>query len=77
MHELQERLLKDYPRLFSGLMNKNSPDQCPLGTAPIKLKPNPKVYQNREYKLQGERAEAIKKLLQENHRAWMDRTLGQ
>ena len=57
--------MKDYPRLFSGVANKNPPDQGRFGTARIKLKPNPKVYRHREYQLQGQRAEAIKKLLKE------------
>ena len=34
-------------------------------TAKIKLKPNPKIYCHWEYQLQGERAEAMKKLLME------------
>ena len=36
-----------------------------FGTARIKLKPNPKIYRHREYQLQGDRAEAMKKLLAE------------
>ena len=63
--ELQERLVKDYPRLFSGVANKNPPDRGRFGNARIKSKPNPKVYRHREYQLQGERAEAMKKLLKE------------
>ena len=55
--------MKDYPRLFSGVANKNPPDRGRFGTARIKLKPNPKVHRHREYQLQGERAEAMKKLL--------------
>ena len=65
MDELREKLVKDYPRLFSGVANKKPPDQGRFGTARIQLKPNPKVYWDREYELQGERAEAMKNLLKE------------
>ena len=61
--ELRDRLIEAYPRLFSGVANKNPPDRGKYGTAKIKLKPNPKIYRHREYQLQGERAEAMKKLL--------------
>ena len=71
--ELRERLVKDYPRLFSGVANKNRPDRGQLGTTRMKLKPNPIVYRHREYQLQGERAEAMKKLLKEFiERGWME-----
>ena len=71
--ELRERLVKDYPRLFSGVANKNPPDRGRFGTARIKLKPNPKVYWHREYQLQGERAEAMKKMLKEFiERGWIE-----
>ena len=40
--ELRERLVKDYPRLFSGVANKNPPDRGRFGTARIKMKPDPK-----------------------------------
>ena len=63
--ELKDRLIEAYPRLCSGVANKNSPDRGKYGTAKIKLKPNPKIYLHREYQLQGERAEAMKKLLME------------
>ena len=63
--ELKERLIAAYPRLFSGVANKNPPDRGRFGTARIKLKPNPKIYRQREYQLQGDRAEATKKLLAE------------
>ena len=63
--ELKERLINAYPRLFSGVANKNPPDLGRFGTARIKLKPNPKIYRHREYQLQGDRAEAMKKLLAE------------
>ena len=70
--ELRERLVKDYPRLFSGVANKNPPDRGPIGTARIKLKLNPKVYLHGEYQLQGERAEAMKKLLKKFiERGWI------
>ena len=59
---LKERLINAYPRLFSGFANKNPPDRGRFGTAKIKLKPNPKIYRHREYQLQGNRAEAMKKL---------------
>ena len=39
--ELKERLINAYPRLFSGVANKNPPDRGRFGTARIKLKPNP------------------------------------
>ena len=63
--ELKERLINAYPRLFSGVANKNPPDRGRFGTARIKLKPNPKIYHHREYQLQGDRAEGMKKLLAE------------
>ena len=49
--ELKERLINAYPRLFSGVANKNPPDRGRFGTAKIKLKPNPKIYRHREYQL--------------------------
>ena len=54
--ELKERLIGAYPRLFSGVANKNPPDRGRFGTAKIKLKPNPKIYRHREYQLQGFRS---------------------
>ena len=57
--ELKERLINAYPRLFSGVANKNSPDRGRFGTAKIKLKTNPKIYRHREYQPQGDRAEAM------------------
>ena len=63
--ELKDRLIEAYPRLFSGVANKNPPDRGNIGTAKIKLRPNPKIYHHREYQLQGQRAEAMKKLLME------------
>ena len=63
--ELKERLINAYPRLFSGVANKNPPDRGRFGTGKIKLKPNPKIYRHREDQLQGDRAEAMKKLLAE------------
>ena len=71
--ELKERLIKAYPRLFIGVANKNPPDRGRFGTAKIKLKPNPKIYPHREYQLQGDRAEAMKKLLAEFiERGWIE-----
>ena len=71
--ELKERLINSYPRLFSGVANKNLPDRGRFGTARIKLKPNPKMYCHREYQLQGDRAEAMKKLLAEFiERGWSE-----
>ena len=71
--ELKERLINAYPRLFSGVANKNPPDRGRFGTAKIKLKPNPKIYCHREYQLQGDRAEAMKKLLAEFiERGWIE-----
>ena len=70
--ELKERLIHAYPRLFSGVDNKNPPDRGRFGTAKIKLKPNPKIYRHREYQLQDDRAEAMKKLLAEFiERGWI------
>ena len=63
--ELEERLINAYLRLFSGVANKNPPDCGRFGTARIKLKPNPKIYRHRGYQLQGDRAEAMKKLVAE------------
>ena len=40
--KLKERLINAYPRLFSGVANKNLPDRGRFGTARIKLKPNPR-----------------------------------
>ena len=59
----REILVKDYPQLFSGVANKNPPDRGRFGTARIQLKTNPKVYRHREYQLQVERAEAMRRLL--------------
>ena len=71
--ELKERLINAYPRLFSGVANKNPVDRGRFGTAKIKLKPNPKIYRHREYQLQGDRAEALKKLLAEFiERGWIE-----
>ena len=71
--ELKERLINAYPRLFSGVANKNPPDRGRFGTARIKLKPNPKIYRHQEYELQGDRAEAMKKLLGEFiERGWIE-----
>ena len=71
--ELKERLINAYPRLFSGVANKNPPDYGRFRTARIKLKPNPKIYRHREYQLQGDRAEAMKKLLAEFiERGWIE-----
>ena len=63
--ELKERLINAYPRLFSGVANKNPPDRGRFGTA--------KLYRHREYQLQGDRAEAMKKLLAEFiERGWIE-----
>ena len=71
--ELKDRLIEAYSRLFSGVANENPPDGGKYGTAKIKLKPNPKIYRHREYQLQGERAEAMKKLLMEFiERGWIE-----
>ena len=45
--ELKERLINAYPRLFSGVANKNPPDCGSFCTARIKLKPNPKISRHR------------------------------
>ena len=65
MTKLKDRLIEACPRLFGGVANKNPPDRRPFCTAKIKLKPREKVYRHREYQRQGERAEAMKKLLME------------
>ena len=52
--ELKERLINAYPRLFSGVANKNPPDCRRFDTARIKLKQNPKIYRHGEYQLQGD-----------------------
>ena len=71
--ELKERLINAYPRLFSGVANKKPPDRGRFGTAKIRLKPNPKIYRHREYQLQGDGAEAMKKLLaQFIERGWIE-----
>ena len=73
--ELKERLINAYPRLFSGVADKKPPDRgrFGFGTARIKLKPNPKIYRHREYQLQGDRAEAMKKLFAEFiERGWIE-----
>ena len=70
--ELREGLVRDYPRLFSGVANKNPPDRGRFGAARTKLKPNPKIYRHREYQLQGD-----EKAVEGIHRARMDRTFGQ
>ena len=71
--ELKERLINAYPRLFSGVANKNPPDRGRFGTARIKLKPNPKIYRHRVYQLQGDRVEAMRKFLAEFiERGWIE-----
>ena len=71
--ELKERLINAYPRLFSGVANRNPPDRGRFGTARIKLKPNPKIYRHPEYQLQGDQAEAMKKLLAKFiERGWIE-----
>ena len=71
--ELKERLINACPRLFSGVANKNPPDRGGFGTARSTLKPNSKIYRHREYQLQGDRAEAMKKLLAEFiERGWIE-----
>ena len=71
--ELKERLINAYPRLFSGVANKNPRKRGRFGTARIKLKPNHKIYRHQEYQLQGDRAEAMKKLLAEFiERGWIE-----
>ena len=71
--ELRETLVKDYPRLFSGVANKNPPDRGRFCNPRIKLNPNPELYRHREYQLQGEQAEAMKKLLKEFiERGWIE-----
>ena len=71
--ELKERLINAYPRVFSGVANKNPPDRGRFGTARIKLKPSPNIYRHREYQLQGDRAEAMKKVLAEFiERGWIE-----
>ena len=71
--ELKARRINAYPRLFSGVANKNPPDPGRFGTARIKLKPNPKIYRHREYQLQGDRAEAMRKFLAEFiERGWIE-----
>ena len=71
--ELKKRLINAYPRLFRGVANKNPPDRGRFGTARIKLKPNPKIYHHRDYQLQGDRDEAMKKFLAEFiERGWIE-----
>ena len=52
--ELKDRLIEAYPRLFSGVANKNNPHRGKYGRAKIKLTPNSKIYRHREYQLQRE-----------------------
>ena len=71
--EHKERLIIAYPRLFSGAANKNPPDRGRFGKARSKLKPKPKIYRHREYQLQGDLAEAMKKLLAKFiQRGWIE-----
>ena len=71
--EPRDRLIEAYERLFSGVANKNPPGRGKFGTAKIKLKPNPKIYRHREYQLQGEGVEAMKKQLMEFiERLWIE-----
>ena len=71
--ELKEGLINAHPRLFGGVANKNPPDREGFRTARIKLKPNPKMYRHQEYQLQGNPAEAMKKLLAEFiERGWIE-----
>ena len=61
--EFQDRPVKAYPQLLSGVANKNSPERGKLGTLPIKLKNNPKVDRHWEFQLQGDGADSMKKRL--------------
>ena len=61
--ELKEKLIAPYPRLFSGVASKNSPDPGRFVTARSKLKRYPRMYRHTEYQLKGDQAEAMKKLL--------------
>ena len=71
--ELKDTLFEVHPRPFTGVANKNPPDRGKYGTAKIKLKPHPKFYCHREYQLQGEQAEAMKKLMMEFiERGWIE-----
>ena len=71
--EVKERLINAYPGLFIGVANKNPPHRGRFGTAGIKLRANPKVHGHREYQLQGDRAEATKKLFAEFiERCWIE-----
>ena len=71
--ELKERVINAYPRLLSCAANKNPRDRGRFGTARIKLQTNPKIYRHPEYQLQGDRAEAMKKLLTEfTERGWIE-----
>ena len=70
---LKERLINAYRRLFSGVANRNPPDRGRFGIARIKLKPNPKIYRHREYQFQGDRAQALRRLLAEFiERGWIE-----
>ena len=71
--ELKDGLIQAYPRLFSGVSNKNPPDRGKFGTAQIKLKPNPNIYGHRYHQNQGEGAETMKKLLMKFiERGWIE-----
>ena len=71
--DLKERLKYAYPRLFCGVTNKNPLGCGRIGTARIKVKPNPKFYRHREYQLQGDRDKAMKKFLAESiERGWIE-----
>ena len=63
--ELKDRLFEACPRLFGGVANKIPPDRRKFGSVKMKLKLNPTICGDREHQQQGERAEAMKKLLME------------
>ena len=63
--ELTERLINAYPRLFSGVANKNPSRSGEVWHSRDQAEAEHKIYRHQEYQLQGDRAEAMKRLLAE------------
>ena len=71
---LRARLKQKYGEtFFSGKPVFHPPVRGPYGEAKIRLKPDPRVYQHREFALRGERKEAMEKILCEFiERGWLE-----
>ena len=66
IHALRARLKQKYvDTFFSGKPVFPAPLRGPYGEARIRLKPDPRVYQDRDFALRGERKDAMEKVLRE------------